>query len=578
MAISVGPVYLYLEGIQCSAMAKRVLLVLALLCRAAAGLSVSPQVSGIEKESLLGTIFFNQVGLAHMIEKQANTTEAVSDGMARMEEALTKYLDKDSSFSREMAVMRTSVENMTSVVSSYIHMGESAITRENVTGHILVKLRDQEETIKKIENENEEIKTENQQLKEEKQMLRTENVQLRAEVLQTEEEMRKVKEEVRKVEEDKRKADEDRRKAEEDKRKKEDDQRRVEEDRRRTQEDKRKISEENSQLLDQVRQLHEENRKRDNETEAIQQDLKELQEENENLQSVISLLEGEKEALEDKISVLEGSNVTEAGGECGGDNSEVQELERKIRALEEENGKLKETLKNEMRPSNCEAHFCKGALKDAVYEVFPSRNEGPATVWCDMSSSKGGWTMFLKRQQQTIQENFARPWEEYRNGFGDVDAEHWLGLEHLHKMTSAAPMVLRLEVKAFDGASRWAEWDTFSVAGSDTQYKLTVAGYSANSTLGDPLTFSRNISGMAFSTLDRDNDKLSLDCVEYYSSGGGWWYASCSDIKPTAPLTSSGRLNTLMSMWWSTSYAQWTSLREVKLMFRPRERSEFCTL
>nr|APU53499.1 fibrinogen-related protein 1 isoform 6 [Penaeus vannamei] len=145
-------------------------------------------------------------------------------------------------------------------------------------------------------------------------------------------------------------------------------------------------------------------------------------------------------------------------------------------------------------------------------------------------------------------------------------------------MTAAEPMVLRLEVKAFDGASRWAEWGTFSVADSETQYKLTVGDYSANSTLGDPLTFSRNISGMAFSTLDRDNDKLSLDCVEYYSSGGGWWYASCSDIKPTAPLTSSGRLNTLMTMWWTTSYPQWTSLKEVKFMFRPKERSEFCML
>lgn len=526
----------------------------------------------------MGTIFFNQVGLAHMIEKQGNITQAVSDGMARMEEALTKYLDKDSSFSREMAVMRTSVENLTSFVSSYIDMGESALTRENVTGHILVKLRDQEEAIKKTENENAEVKTENQQLKEEKQVLRTENVQLRAEVLQTEEEMRKVKEEARKVQEDKRKADEDRRKAEEDRRKMEDDQRKVEEDRRRTQEDKRKISEDNRQLLDQVRQLQEENRRRDNETEALRQNHVDLQEENENLQSVISLLEDEKEALEDKISVLEGGNVTEAAGKCERDNREVQELERKIRALEEENGKLKETLKNEMRPSNCEAHYCKGALKDAVYDVFPSRNEGPATVWCDMSSSNGGWTVFLKRQQQNIQENFARPWEEYTDGFGDTNAEHWLGLENLHKMTNAAPMVLRLEVKAFDGASRWAEWDTFSVAGSETQYKLTVGGYSANSSLGDPLTFSRNVSGMAFSTLDRDNDKLSLDCVEYYSSGGGWWYASCSDIKPTAPLTSSGRLNTLMMMWWTTSYAQWTSLREVKFMFRPRERSEFCSL
>ena len=33
--------------------------------------------------------------------------------------------------------------------------------------------------------------------------------------------------------------------------------------------------------------------------------------------------------------------------------------------------------------------------------------------------------------------DFQQPWEEYVNGFGDVDGNFWLGLETIHKLTAA---------------------------------------------------------------------------------------------------------------------------------------------
>ena len=34
------------------------------------------------------------------------------------------------------------------------------------------------------------------------------------------------------------------------------------------------------------------------------------------------------------------------------------------------------------------------------------------------------------------EENFDRSWEEYKNGFGDVNKEFWIGNQNLHRFTT----------------------------------------------------------------------------------------------------------------------------------------------
>uniref|UniRef100_A0A182QZX8 Fibrinogen C-terminal domain-containing protein n=1 Tax=Anopheles farauti TaxID=69004 RepID=A0A182QZX8_9DIPT len=44
----------------------------------------------------------------------------------------------------------------------------------------------------------------------------------------------------------------------------------------------------------------------------------------------------------------------------------------------------------------------------------------------------GNWTVFLRRINGSV--NFNRTWREYEIGFGDLNGEHWLGLEKLHQI------------------------------------------------------------------------------------------------------------------------------------------------
>ena len=44
-----------------------------------------------------------------------------------------------------------------------------------------------------------------------------------------------------------------------------------------------------------------------------------------------------------------------------------------------------------------------------------------------MDTKGGGWTVFLHRQRQTPQLDFAQTWTSYKDGFGTPTGEYWLG-------------------------------------------------------------------------------------------------------------------------------------------------------
>ena len=52
------------------------------------------------------------------------------------------------------------------------------------------------------------------------------------------------------------------------------------------------------------------------------------------------------------------------------------------------------------------------------------------TLLCD-----GSWTIILRRIDGSV--DFMRGWEEYVEGFGDVDTNFWIGLETIHLLTAA---------------------------------------------------------------------------------------------------------------------------------------------
>ncbi|ESO03072.1 hypothetical protein HELRODRAFT_80744, partial [Helobdella robusta] len=116
--------------------------------------------------------------------------------------------------------------------------------------------------------------------------------------------------------------------------------------------------------------------------------------------------------------------------------------------------------------------------------------------------------------------NFFRNWTDYRMGFGNERGEFWIGNDRLYELTSKNKYKLLVVLEDFESVVRCALYSTFSVGPPESNYKLTVGGYSGDA--GDSL--SQHDSGQ-FSTYDADHDTNNENCAAYFK--GGWWYMNC---------------------------------------------------
>ncbi|XP_019857924.1 PREDICTED: microfibril-associated glycoprotein 4-like [Amphimedon queenslandica] len=166
---------------------------------------------------------------------------------------------------------------------------------------------------------------------------------------------------------------------------------------------------------------------------------------------------------------------------------------------------------------DCNSLFEDGISTSGVYTVNPDGGT-PFKVYCDMETDGGGWTVFQRRQDGSV--DFYRNWTDYENGFGDLTGEFWLGLSKVHRLTKEGSNTLRVDLGDFEGNTSYANYSTFNVSDGSTEYILTVGGYSG--TAGDSLTYH---NGSRFSTRDNDNDVWYSNCAQKYT--GAWWYNSC---------------------------------------------------
>lgn len=93
---------------------------------------------------------------------------------------------------------------------------------------------------------------------------------------------------------------------------------------------------------------------------------------------------------------------------------------------------------------------------------------------------------------------------ELQQGFGNLDGEYWLGLEHLYWMTKQAQYKLRVTLEDWQGRQVFAEYDSFHLEPESDWYRLRLGQYSGNA--GDSLSWHHN---KAFTTLDRDKDSYT---------------------------------------------------------------------
>ena len=84
--------------------------------------------------------------------------------------------------------------------------------------------------------------------------------------------------------------------------------------------------------------------------------------------------------------------------------------------------------------------------------------------------------MFQKRLNGSV--DFYRGWNEYKQGFGNLNGEFWLGLENIYRLTRSGRYKLRVDLEDTSGNTAYAEYDMFAVTSERTKYQLEIGSYS----------------------------------------------------------------------------------------------------
>ncbi|RUS76250.1 hypothetical protein EGW08_015993 [Elysia chlorotica] len=139
-------------------------------------------------------------------------------------------------------------------------------------------------------------------------------------------------------------------------------------------------------------------------------------------------------------------------------------------------------------------------------------------ILCDTHTDGGGWIVIQRRTRGDV--NFYRDWTSYRQGFGHLTGDFWLGNEAIHLLTNSDAYKLRVDVR-YKGQELFAEYSHFRIENESDKYRLRLGTY--RGTAGDGLSNSNN---QAFSTFDADNDAHPpANCA--ITGHGAWWYNAC---------------------------------------------------
>ncbi|XP_049302328.1 techylectin-5A isoform X2 [Bactrocera dorsalis] len=159
--------------------------------------------------------------------------------------------------------------------------------------------------------------------------------------------------------------------------------------------------------------------------------------------------------------------------------------------------------------------------ESGVYELYlPEFLQHPFYVYC-LGDPNGGepWTIIQRRQSNDT--DFYRGWVEYEHGFGDLNANFFLGLDKIHALTNSRSHDLWFQLEDFENEKRVAKYDYFAIGNAQDKYKLIALGQYSG-TASDSFSYH---FGQKFSTKDNDNDKSSENCAVKYK--GAWWYQKC---------------------------------------------------
>ncbi|XP_013107997.2 angiopoietin-related protein 1-like [Stomoxys calcitrans] len=142
--------------------------------------------------------------------------------------------------------------------------------------------------------------------------------------------------------------------------------------------------------------------------------------------------------------------------------------------------------------------------------------------------SNDGVVVIQRRMDGSV--DFSRTWAEYKEGFGNISGEFFIGLETLHKLTNARPYQLFIIMDDWEGDRRVALYDFFVVGSEEHKYGLLSLGTYSGSA-GDALSYHL---GKNFTTKDQDNERRYENWCPL-GHGSGWWHMDCNPCNLNGP-------------------------------------------
>lgn len=69
-------------------------------------------------------------------------------------------------------------------------------------------------------------------------------------------------------------------------------------------------------------------------------------------------------------------------------------------------------------------------------------------IFCDMETNGGGWTVIQRRSVGLT--SFNRDWKQYKQGFGSIRGDFWLGNDNIFRLTRQ-PSTIRIDMEVSVG-------------------------------------------------------------------------------------------------------------------------------
>ncbi|GBN75967.1 Techylectin-5A, partial [Araneus ventricosus] len=129
---------------------------------------------------------------------------------------------------------------------------------------------------------------------------------------------------------------------------------------------------------------------------------------------------------------------------------------------------------------DCSDILASGRNKSGIYTIWTGESSTTwkqLRVYCDMETDDGGWTVIQRRGKFPVQQDFYKDWESYKNGFGNVSEEFWLGNENIRVLCREGCKI-RFDLVDEKGERGFAFYQNFTL--SSGNYRINISGYSGN--------------------------------------------------------------------------------------------------